>query len=212
MAITELGFVHRFVPAHSNDPVTFLVLHGTGGDENDLVPLAQSIRPSAGILSPRGKISENGLNRFFRRISPGEFDLKDLHNRTKELAGFVKNACAQYKMDSRQVVALGYSNGANTAANLLLNYPDTLCAAVLFRALLPDTPRQTPNLNGKKILVLSGKKDSLILPSQTKELMDYLKKTGARVTEHALETGHQLANQDIQIAREWMEKEFKKAD
>src|SRR5688572_9300260 len=138
-------FIHRFIASPSGKSTrTLLLLHGTGGDENDLLPLGESLDPDAAILSPRGKVLERGMPRFFRRLAEGVFDEEDLKLRTAELADFVAAAAAQYTFDARRVIAAGFSNGANIAASLLLLRPDTLRAAVLFRAMVPLVPDTLP--------------------------------------------------------------------
>lgn len=125
-------FLHRFVPAEPPiGPTTLLVLHGTGGDENDLLPLGKALAPSAALLSPRGKVLENGMPRFFRRLAMGVFDEKDLKARTHELASFIRESIASYDLDSDKIIAVGYSNGANIASSVLLLYPGLLKGAVL---------------------------------------------------------------------------------
>src|SRR5437868_10373853 len=128
-------FIHEFAPGSSAR--TLLLLHGTGGNERDLIPLGHDLDPNASLLSPRGKVLENGMPRFFRRLAEGIFDLEDLQKRTHELADFVTSAAEHYKIDTQKIVAVGYSNGANIAASMLLLRPEVLSAAILFRAMVP---------------------------------------------------------------------------
>src|ERR1041385_2164892 len=144
-------FIHEFVPGSSNR--TLLLLHGTGGHERDLIPLGRELDPDAALLSPRGKVLENGMPRFFRRLAEGFFDLDDLRNRTHELAGFVISAADHYTIDNRKIVAVGYSNGANIASSMLLLRPEIAAAAVLFRAMVPLVPERKPNLNSQPIWI-----------------------------------------------------------
>src|SRR5438093_4095070 len=134
-------FIHQLVPGNSKR--TLLLLHGTGGNERDLIPLGHDLDPNASLLSPRGKVLENGMPRFFRRLAEGVFDLEDLQKRTHELADFVVSAAEHYKIDIKHIVAVGYSNGANIAASILLLRPEVLSAAVLFRAMVPLVPETT---------------------------------------------------------------------
>jgi phospholipase/carboxylesterase/glyoxalase family protein len=137
----SLEFVHRFIPARERERgLTLLLLHGTGGDETDLLPLGEALAPGAALLSPRGKVRENGMPRFFRRVSEGVFDLEDLRFRTHELADFVAEAAAAYGFDPTRVVAVGYSNGANIAASIVLLRPQTFAGAILFRPMVPLVP------------------------------------------------------------------------
>ena len=140
---SQPDFIHEFVAGKSNR--TLLLLHGTGGNERDLIPLGRELDPNAALLSPRGKILENGMPRFFRRLAEGVFDLEDLKKRTHELADFVVAAADRYKIDIHNIVAVGYSNGANIAASMLLLRPEILSAAILFRAMLPLVPDQQPS-------------------------------------------------------------------
>src|SRR5438128_2631452 len=142
-----MNFTHRFVPARESPPRrVLLLLHGTGGDENDMLPLGRELDPEAALLSPRGKILENGMPRFFRRLAEGVFDEADVIKRANELADFVGAAAARYEFDANQLIAVGYSNGANIAAAVLLLRPGTIISAVLFRAMVPLTPASEPNL------------------------------------------------------------------
>src|SRR5215472_7458798 len=144
-------FIHEFVPGTSNR--TLLLLHGTGGNERDLIALGRELDPNAALLGPRGKVLENGMPRFFRRLAEGVFDLEDLKYRTNELADFVIAAAQHYGFASDQLVAVGYSNGANIAASMLLLRPEILSSAILFRAMVPLVPDKKPNLNSKHIWI-----------------------------------------------------------
>lgn len=198
----QLDFVHEFAPGKSSR--TLLLLHGTGGSEHDLIPLGREIDPEASLLSPRGKILENGNPRFFRRLAEGVFDLEDLRERTHELADFVISAARQYKFDRSQVVAVGYSNGANIAASMLLLRPEILSAAILFRAMLPLVPDTRPNLSSRSVLIAAGSFDEIIPASSTKELAELLRVAGADVTIRSFEAGHGLINADFETARNWL--------
>ena len=195
-------FIHEFVPGKSER--TLLLLHGTGGNERDLIPLGHELDPSASLLSPRGKVLENGMPRFFRRLSEGVFDLEDLQRRTHELADFVIAATEFYKIDIDNIVAVGYSNGANIAASMLLLRPETLSAAILFRAMVPLVPETKPNLHSKRIWIGSGAHDPIIPASNTKELVELLRNAGADVTIRFFQAGHELTSDDVDLAREWL--------
>src|SRR5881275_2857001 len=153
-------FIHEFVPGASDR--TLLLLHGTGGNEHDLIPLGRELDPNASLLSPRGKILENGMPRFFRRLAEGVFDLEDLKNRTDELADFVVAAAQHYGFAADKVVAAGYSNGANIAASMLLLRPEILSAAILFRAMVPLIPERQPNLSRVRVWIGAGTDDPII--------------------------------------------------
>jgi phospholipase/carboxylesterase len=200
--MTELGFIHRFIPATMPGLPPLLLLHGTGGDEDDLIALAQQLLPGAALLSPRGKVLEHGMPRFFRRLAEGVFDLDDLKLRTTELADFI--AAARKAYDLRAPVAVGFSNGANIAASLLLTKPDALASAVLFRAMLPFEPEAMPGLAGKPVLLLSGSNDQMIPFSAAKRLAEILQAAGADLTYKTFPTGHGLTQNDLIAAAQWL--------
>jgi predicted esterase len=203
---TDLGFIHKFVPSKEDGAPVLLLLHGTGGNEYDLLPLAKIIDSDAGVLSPRGKVLENGNPRFFRRLAEGVFDVEDLKFRTNELADFVRAASKRYGFDPRSVVALGYSNGANIAASMLLLRPQSLKGAILFRPMVPLEPDKRPDLSGKKIFVSAGKFDSIIPRSQTEKLKEMLEHAGAEVGMNLEDSDHSLTGDDIEKARLWAER------
>ena len=196
-------FVHQFIPGSDTDSPTILALHGTGGDENDLVPLAKMIDPGAAILSPRGRVLENGMPRFFRRLAEGVFDQEDLRRRTGELAGFVGDAAAQYGFDPARVLALGYSNGANIAASIMLARPEILAGGMLLRPMVPFEPQQPPDLTGKRVLVSAGRLDQMIPPALTERLVELLETSGATVTTWWHSTGHNLTHGEPARIRQW---------
>lgn len=202
--MTDLGFVHVWHAGRSSR--TLLLLHGTGGDENDLLPIADMLDPGANVLSPRGKILEHGAPRFFKRLAMGVFDLDDLRLRTNELADFVVNASAQYGFDATQVIAAGFSNGANIAAAMLLQRPEPLSGAILFRAMVPFTPDPLPNLTGKNVFLSAGRTDTMIPGENTERLAELLRKAGANVELQWSPGGHSLAASDISAARVWLTK------
>lgn len=202
MAAPDLGFIHRFIPASEPGRPTLLLLHGTGGDENDLVPLAQQIAPGFGILSPRGKVLEHGMPRYFRRSGEGRWDIDDFRNRTRELTTFVKHARGVYAIEAP--IALGYSNGANIGWSLMFAEPDALSGAILMRAMLPFDPRPLPDLDGKPILMLTGRHDELIPPQQAGLLAALLGEAGADATYETLEAGHGLTEEDLRLAAAWL--------
>ncbi len=195
-------FIHEFVPG--NSPRTLLLLHGTGGNERDLIPLGHELDPNASLLSPRGKILENGMPRFFRRLAEGVFDMEDLKKRTHELADFVISAADHYKIANQQIVAVGYSNGANIAASMLLLRPEVLSAAVLFRAMVPLVPETQPDLSSVRIWIGAGSIDPIAPASETKRLSELLRGAGADVTIRFLNAGHELTPDDVEAARKWL--------
>ncbi len=200
-----LGFAHRFLPAKEASAFfVLLLLHGTGGNEDDLLDLGRQLLPEAALLSPRGKILENGMPRFFRRLAEGVFDEEDLVHRTNELADFVEAAAKQYQFELSRVVAVGYSNGANVAASMLLLRPEILSAAVLFRAMVPLIPEKLPNLSGRPVFLAAGRHDPIIRPENTEHLAAMLTEAGAVVSLKWSEGGHQLSTAELEEAARWL--------
>jgi predicted esterase len=195
-------FIHDFVPGSSQR--TLLLLHGTGGNERDLIPLGRELDPNAALLSPRGKVLENGMPRFFRRLAEGVFDLEDLKHRTSELADFVTAAARQYGFALDSIVAVGYSNGANIAASMLLLRPEIAPIAILFRAMVPLVPDRLPNLSSVRVWIGAGDQDPIMPASETKRLVELLRRAGADVTIRFANAGHGLTNDDLEAARHWL--------
>lgn len=201
-------FPHRFVPAATLAAPTLLALHGTGGDENDLVPLARMVSADSGILSPRGRVLEHGMPRFFRRLAEGVFDEEDLRVRTAELAEFVAQAARHYNFDPSRVVALGYSNGANIAASLLLSRPGVLTGAILLRPMVPFEPEALPALSGTPVLISAGRQDAMVPGVRTQRLADLLEDAGADVSLAWYEAGHALLPREMEQAARWFGEHF----
>jgi predicted esterase len=195
-------FIHEFVPGISER--TLLLLHGTGGNERDLLPLGRELDPNAALLSPRGKVLENGMPRFFRRLAEGVFDLEDLKKRTIELADFVAAAAKHYKLAADQIVAVGYSNGANIAASMLLLRPEILSAAILFRAMVPLVPEKLPDLSSVRVWIGAGNQDPIIPASEAQGLVELLRSAGADVTIRFANASHALTEADVETARHWL--------
>jgi phospholipase/carboxylesterase len=196
-------FIHEFVPGTSNR--TLLLLHGTGGNERDLIPLGRELDPNAALLSPRGKILENGMPRFFRRLAEGVFDLEDLKYRANELADFVLAAAQYYGFARDKLIAVGYSNGANIAASMLLLHPEILHAAILFRAMVPLIPDGLPDLSSVRVWIGAGDQDPIVPAFETKGLQELLRRAGADVTIQFAKAGHGLTSDDVITARDWLE-------
>ena len=203
-----VDFIHRFVPATAPAMPTMLALHGTGGDENDLIPLAKMISPTSAVLSPRGRVLEQGKPRFFRRIAEGIFDLEDLRLRTEELAGFIAESATRYKFDPSRVIAVGYSNGANIAGSLLLSNPGVLAGGILLRPMVPFEPDTLPDLSGTHVLLSAGRHDPLIPPPSTERLKSLLEGSKADVTLTWQETGHSLLPREMEQAARWFGQHF----
>lgn len=199
-----LSFTHQFIAAASEDAPTLLLLHGTGGDEYDLLDLGRTVYPGAALLSPRGQVLEHGQARFFRRLAEGVFDLDDLRQRTHDLAAFVAAASDVYHFDPRRVIAVGYSNGANIAASLLLLHPETLAGAVLFHAMVPLVPDALPALRDVPVFLGAGRADPLIPAQQTQALAQLLQQAGAKVELRWEAGGHALVRLEVQAATDWL--------
>ena len=203
---SDLGFIHQFIPASNKKRnfVTLILLHGTGGNEQDLIPLGGMIAPETAMLSPRGKVLEGGMPRFFHRLSEGVFDIEDLKFRTQELADFVEKASKAYGFDLKRIIAVGYSNGANIASSILLLRPEILSAAILFRPMVPFIPDTLPNLSSKNIFICAGEWDPIVPRQNTESLFDIFKKAHARVSIYWQKSGHELGQGEIQAAKEWL--------
>lgn len=199
----DLGFQHVFQPGTDPAAPTLLLLHGTGGDERDLLPLG-GLAPGAAVLSPRGQVLEHGMPRFFRRLAEGVFDVDDLRVRAAALAEFIGAASGRYGFDAANVVAVGFSNGANIAAAVVLLHPGILRGAVLFRAMVPLVPDPQPRLPGTRLLVSNGRSDPLVTPAETDRLVGLLRTAGAEVTLEWQPAGHQLTRADLQVAERWL--------
>lgn len=203
--MSKLALPHRFLPpGNPAERITLLALHGTGGDENSLLEFAVTMHPGASILAPRGSVTEYGASRWFRRYAEGVFDEEDIRLRAAELATFVADACRAYDRNPEWVVAIGYSNGANMAASLLLLSPETLRGALMYRAMLPLTPTPLPDLTGKDALVVSGNADPMGPLESATGLVRLLSESGARTRHEVLPTGHGLITPDVDLGRLWV--------
>lgn len=201
----DLGFIHRYVPGSgANAGTTLLILHGTGGDEDNLLPLGRALLPGAALLSPRGQVNENGALRFFRRLREGVFDLEDLARRTDDLAEFVRGAARAYGFDASGVVAAGFSNGANIAGSLLLRHPGTVRRAVLLAPMVPFEPKPLPDLTGTSVFIGAGRADTMVPPANTERLAQLLRESGAAVDIHWDNGGHAITPAEVSAAASWL--------
>ena len=203
-----LGFVHRYIPPESGSELaggtTLLLLHGTGGDENDLLPLGRGLLPGAGMLSPRGKVLERGAPRFFRRLAEGVFDQEDLAQRTDELAQFIDAAATTYGLERDGIVAVGFSNGANIAGSLLLRRSGVLRGAVLLSPMVPFEPDSLPDLDGTSVFIGAGRNDPIAPAEQVERLAAMLREAGADVTVFWQHAGHTVTKEELDAAQRWM--------
>jgi len=208
---SDFEFIHRFIPASSKTKqtnLTLLLLHGTGGTEDDLIPLGKELASYASLLTVRGKVLENGMPRFFRRLEEGVFDLEDLKIRTDELAEFILKSSSVYEFDLKKIIAVGYSNGANIAASLLLRRPEVLAGAILFRAMVPFIPDVLPDLSKKSIILLEGMYDPIVSKQEAESLLKIFTKARSNVTMKWQDSGHNLTQKDIESAKKWLEINF----
>lgn len=202
-------FTHRFLRGSGDVKFTLLLLHGTGGNENDLIPLGNTLAPGAPLLSPRGKTLENGMPRWFRRFADGVFDTQDLVARSRELAQFVGEAAKRYGFDAQCIVPVGYSNGANIAAAMMLLGLLKPPAAVLFRAMVPLVPEAPPQLSDTRIFIGAGSNDPLVSPAETAKLVALFEAAGANVQTHFTENGHHIDSEEVETAAGWIQQIFK---
>jgi len=205
MPLVNLGFEHRYLPARGDAAARppLLLLHGTGGNESDLLPLGEELVPGAALLSPRGKVLENGMPRFFRRLAEGVFDVKDVEARAHELADFVLAAQDAYALGAKPI-AVGFSNGANIAAAVLLLRPEVLGGAVLFRPMVPLEPAESPDLRGVEVFLGAARRDPIVPPAETERLQRLLERAGAKVELRWVNAGHGLTPADVESAKAWL--------
>jgi len=201
----DLGFIHRFLPAQdSTSGETLIALHGTGGDENDLIGIGQAIAPGAAILSPRGNVSENGAQRFFKRLAEGVFDPKEVRSRAEELARFIRAAIAKYGLDASRIFALGYSNGANIASTVMFIEPGLLQRAVLFRPMPVFEPQERGDLSGSGVFISAGRMDPIVPVSSVERLAELFESSHAEVTLKWQLAGHNLVPSEVREAADWL--------
>jgi phospholipase/carboxylesterase len=200
------SFHHQFIPSGNPPPAAcLLLLHGTGGNEWDLLELGHSLDRTAALLSPRGKVAEaGGVTRFFKRHAEGVFDLEDLSARANELADWVNEAARTYGIDRGRITAVGYSNGANIASAMMLLRPEILSSAILLRPMVPFVPEQLPDLSMTRVLIAAGRHDTIAGPEHAHRLADMLSRADANVLVHWSQDGHALDEGDIQAARNWL--------
>lgn len=198
-------YVHIYEPGQGeHQTLTLLLLHGTGGDENDLRELGRMLLPGAAQLRPRGNVVENGMPRFFRRFAEGVLDVEDLKLRAGELAEFLHQASATYGFDERQVIAAGFSNGANIAAGMLLLYPQVLRAAILLHPMVPFEPEIPPDLRNKPLFIGAGRNDPLVSVQQTAQLAEILRNANANLQLSWQNGGHNVSVDEVRAAKNWL--------
>jgi phospholipase/carboxylesterase len=199
---------HLFKKGSDEKKPVLLLLHGTGGNEEDLLALADMISPDSAVLSVRGNVSENGMPRFFRRLAEGVFDEEDLIFRTKELNEFIDESANKYRFDRNNVVAVGYSNGANIAGSLIFHYEDAFKGAILHHPMVPRRGIELPDLTNLPVFIGAGKNDPICPAAETEELENLLTNAGAKVHVKWENMGHQLSRAEVEEASEWFAKNF----
>jgi phospholipase/carboxylesterase len=201
----DLGFIHRFLPAEdSSHGDALVVLHGTGGDENDLIGMGQAIAPGAAIVSPRGNVLEAGAPRFFKRLAEGVFDPKEVRSRAEELARFIRAAVITYRLDPTRVFGLGYSNGANIASTVMLVEPGILQGAILFRPMLVYEPSEKSDLTGSAVFISAGRMDPIVPVASVEQLAELFESAQAEVTLKWQLAGHNLVPGEVREAADWL--------
>ena len=201
----DLGFIHRFVPAEdSGSGETLIVLHGTGGDENDLIGIGRAVAPGAAVVSPRGNVLENGAPRFFRRLAEGVFDPKEVRSRVEELARFIRAAVITYRLDPARVFALGYSNGANVASTVMFVEPGILQGAILFRPMLVYEPTEKNDLSGSAVFISAGRMDPIVPTASVERLVELFESAHSEVTLKWQLVGHNLVPSEVSEAADWL--------
>ena len=201
----DLGFIHRFVPAEdSGSGETLIVLHGTGGDENDLIGIGRAAAPGAAVVSPRGNVLENGAPRFFRRLAEGVFDPKEVRSRAEELARFIRAAVITYRLDPARVFALGYSNGANVASTVMFVEPGILQGAILFRPMLVYEPTEKNDLSGSAVFISAGRMDPIVPTASVERLVELFESAHSEVTLKWQLVGHNLVPSEVSEAADWL--------
>jgi phospholipase/carboxylesterase len=199
----DLGFIHRFIAGEDPTVETVLVLHGTGGNENDLIGIGQAIAPGAAILSPRGNVLENGAPRFFKRLAEGVFDPKEVRSRGEELARFIRAAAVTYRLDPSRIFALGYSNGANIASTVMLIEPGIIQASILLRPMVVYEPPEKKDLSGSSVFISAGRMDPIVPTASVEQLAELFRSANADVTLKWQLAAHSLVPNEVREAAEW---------
>lgn len=204
----HLTYIHQYEPSEgAQSNTTLLLLHGTGGNENALRDLGRMILPEAGQLRPRGNVMENGMARFFRRFGEGLLDIDDLRKRAGDLTQFLQQASALYRFDGQRVYGVGFSNGANIAASMVLLYPHVFQAAVLLHPMFAFEPEPLPDLAELPIFIGAGRADPLVPSEQTEQLADLLQRCGAKVNTFWHSGGHTVSGEEVKAIKSWLEKQ-----
>ena len=202
--MSQLDFIHRYIPSDADGSRVLLLLHGTGGNEDDMLTLGREFDPHATLLSPRGKVLENGAPRFFRRFAEGVFDEEDVIRRANELADFVTAAASHYRFHPADVMTVGYSNGANIAAAMMLLRPEVFSAAVMLRAMVPLSDAPAADLAGKRALISAGRTDAIVPAENSEQLAELLRARGADVSLVVQQAGHGLVPPDLVTVKQWL--------
>ena len=201
----DIGFIHRFVPAEDKTSAeTLVVLHGTGGDETDLIGIGQAVAPGAAILSPRGNVLENGAPRFFKRLAEGVFDPKEVKSRGEELSRFIRTAISKYGLNPERIFALGYSNGANIASTVMFIAPELFRGAIMFRPMVVFEPDERPDLSAASVFISAGRMDPIVPTKSVERLVELFEASHAEVTLKWQLAGHNLLPSEVREAADWL--------
>lgn len=201
---TLANYTYAYVPGAASSKRVLVMLHGTGGNEDDLLGIGALLDANAHLLSPRGNVLENGMPRFFRRFGEGKFDTEDVIRRSQELADFLHEAIARYNLEGLEIVVVGYSNGANIASAVLALHPGIIDKAILLRPMLTLVPEKITPSPSTAVLILSGTSDPIVQRESVTELAEQLTRSAVKVTHIWEEAGHQLTQQDVNHMKEWL--------
>ncbi len=195
--------IYIYEEPKNNAPI-YVLFHGTGGDEHDLVPLVKAMHPDAGVLSLRGEVNEHGMNRFFKRIRPGVFDLEDLARRTNDINQFLDEVSKKYDFKKQDLIAIGYSNGANMIASLLMQCGPIIKGAVLMHPMVPRRDLDKQDLSDISILVTAGKHDAICPVSETNDLVTLLTEMNANILVKWFSGGHEITQYEVETIKDWI--------
>lgn len=198
-----MSMIHQFIKGSTD--TTLVLLHGTGGSEQDLIPLARELSPEANILTLRGDVVENGMSRFFRRHAEGVLDLEDLKKQTDRFLDFLEEAATKYEVDRNRMIPLGYSNGANLIGSALYRQ-NAFKASLLFHPMVPDRSLSVPDLTGANVFISAGERDPICPKTETEELTFTLRQAGAEVELFYHSGGHELRMEEVTAARTWIDR------
>ncbi|MCZ0717525.1 alpha/beta hydrolase [Aerococcus kribbianus] len=201
-----MSYTYRYIPSDKENANTLLLLHGTGGNENDLLDIGRFIDPNANLLSLRGNEPENGMNRFFKRLAPGQFDEENLKYHVQDLYTFIADLAQEKKFDVNRIIPLGYSNGANLIAASLYSYANPYSAALLLHPMVPFADGPKEKLDKSQIFIAAGNNDPICAPEESQQLTKEIEEMGGEVNLHWETAGHSITSDELRAAKEWYER------